>query len=148
MSAGSPSAPLESGHSKRPIFHRCLKLLTWKIFSGEVCLVVELLPLTAAFPHFARTLLCPQGTQLLFFTLLLLSTGVLVLFPHLLSLLFFFLIPALELPGLVTNAPSPLDCNRNAFSSSPSPVAKGWLINHVCTSLLSKEGERSNCESC
>lgn len=47
-------------------------------------MVVELL--TPAFPHFARTILCQQGTQLLFLTLLLLGTGILVLFPHLLSL--------------------------------------------------------------
>lgn len=50
--------------------------------------------------------------------------------------------------GLVTNAPSPLDRSRNAFSSCPSPIAEGRLINHVCASLLSEEGERSNRESC
>lgn len=65
-SAGSPSAPLESGHGKWLIFHRGLKLLMWKIFWERSAWLWSCCP----FPHFARIVLCQQGTQWLCFTLL------------------------------------------------------------------------------
>lgn len=135
MSAGSPSAPLESGRGKRLIFHHSLKLLTRKIFSGEGCLVVEPLPFTPAFPHFARAILRQQGSPVAVFHV---AAAQHRHFGAISPSSESFLIPALGLPGLVTNASSPLDCNRNYFSSGPSPVAEGWLINHQ----LAQQGGR------
>lgn len=118
MSAGSPSAPLESGHGKWLIFHRCLKLLMWKIFLGEVCLAMELLPLSP----FCRDCPVPTGYPVVVFHIAAAQDRHFGAVSP--SSEVFFLIPALRLPGLVTNAPFPLDCSRNAFSSKYKPGCK------------------------
>lgn len=106
---------------KRLMLCHCLKLLMCKIVLWS-CLVSELLSL---FPAFCiLQLACADRIPFRCFPIAAAQHRHFgALSPYSESLL----IPASRLPGLVPNAPSPLDWNRKAFS----PIAKGWLLMSV-----------------